>query len=333
MNIVEREAPTLDRTQRHVGERARPQCADLVLQAQHLGRARCCGADGLRERHAQVQELAQAGRQVEHRPVDAQLVDVRRDHIGAIARAHQRLGDLERERAGAMADVHDHARVPGAPGGLQDGAALVDLAHGLAGEAVGQDVARPHVGQHIRQRRRADADMHPRPAQRLDPAVAQRVAVDPYLDAQDHVAVQIDQLAAQVDVAVVEVGQLAGRSGQADRRDVQQRVDARLGRLDDILAEARPVIRARRADVQPGRHAAARGHRVGVDAPECRAVVDVGMHIDQPRRHILAAGVDHPERRLGRDVAVERGDAVALDRHIQPAASTAARVDHLAAFD
>ena len=62
-------------------------------------------------------------------------------------------------------------------------------------------------------------------------------------------------------------------------------------------------------------------------------MIDVRVQIDQPRRDILAAGIDHARCRLGRDITIDCGDAIALDRHIQPAILPAARIDDLAAFD
>ena len=88
-----------------------------------------------------------------------------------------------------------------------------------------------------------------------------------------------------------------------------------------------------RAHVEPGRHAAARRDRVGSDAIEAAAVVDVRMQIDQPGRYVLAAGVHDAKGRLGRDVGIDRGDAVALNRYVQAAALPAAGVDHFAALD
>ena len=93
----------------------------------------------------------------------------------------------------------------------------------------------------------------------------------------------------------------------------------------------RKLYRAGRAYVEPGCHAAAGRDRVGADAVEAAAVIDVGMEIDKPGRYVLAAGVHDAKGRLGRDVRVDRGDAVALDRHIQTAAVPAAGINNFAA--
>ena len=59
----------------------------------------------------------------------------------------------------------------------------------------------------------------------------------------------------------------------------------------------------------------------------------MGMQIDKPRRHVLAARVDDAKGRLRRDIRLDRGDAVALNRNIQTTAVPAAGVNHFATFD
>ena len=81
-------------------------------RAPAAGRA-VAALDHLAQRHAELEELAQGRRQVERRAVDAELVEVGRDHVRLPAGRHHRLGGLERERAGAVADVHHDPRVPG----------------------------------------------------------------------------------------------------------------------------------------------------------------------------------------------------------------------------
>ena len=54
--------------------------------------------------------------------------------------------------------------------------------------------------------------------------------------------------------------------------------------------------RAGRAGVVPGRHAGARGDRVGVDAPVGQLVEDVRVQVDEARRDDLPGRVDHARR-------------------------------------
>ena len=55
----------------------------------------------------------------------------------------------------------------------------------------------------------------------------------------------------------------------------------------------------------------------------------VRVQVDQAGRHDLPGRVDHAKRRLRRNVAVDRGDPVALDRDVQPALVPAAGIDDL----
>ena len=100
----------------------------------------------------------------------------------------------------------------------------------------------------------------------------------------------------QIEVAVVEVGELPGRRDQPDRGEIQEREDARPARLGDEAAKSGPGVGAGRADVEPGRHAGARRNRIGLDAPVGRTPVDVGVQVDQPGGHDRTGGVDHLAR-------------------------------------
>ena len=62
--------------------------------------------------------------------------------------------------------------------------------------------------------------------------------VDTDLDAQQNVAVQVYDLAAEVDIAVAGVGQLPRLRGQTDRRDIEQGIDAGPRLFDYELPEA-----------------------------------------------------------------------------------------------
>ena len=124
----------------------------------------------------------------------------------------------------------------------------------------------------------------------------------------------------------------SGGGGQTDGGDIEQAVETSRGGLGDPFPEAQHIERARGPHIQPGGHTAARGHRVGVDAPEGDVVIDVGVQVDQAGGDDLAAGVHHPGRALGGDVGFDGGHPVAPDAHIQSSA-LAAGVDDFAAFD
>ena len=123
--------------------------------------------------------LLQRRREVERRPVDAELMEVGRDHVGPPPVAHHRLGGLERERAGAVADVEDDARLPRAPGDVEQPAVVVDDLHRVAGEAVRQHVARLQERQHLLERGRAERRCASSAAARTRRPPASRAAAAP----------------------------------------------------------------------------------------------------------------------------------------------------------
>ena len=166
-----------------------------------------------------------------------------------------------------------------------------------------------------------------------DADAAGGVLVDARLDAQDQVAVGIDDRLRQIEIAIVEVGELPGRRDQPDRGEVQEREDARPARLGDEAAEPGPGIGSGRADVEPGRHPGARRDRIGLDAPVGRAPVDVGVQIDQPGRHDPARGVDHLARGGAVEIRRDLDDAAVPDRDVERALQPRPWVDDLTTHD
>ena len=224
----------------------------------------------------------------------------------------------------------------GQHGGVVDDSVLV------AGEAVGEDVARPQVLGDLGQQRRSLADVDherqvdvvgqlARQLQRADAGAAGGVLVDARLDAEDDVAVLVDHLRRERHVAIVEIRQLPGRPDQANRGDVEQRKGANLVGLDHVAAEAGEVVGAGAADVEPGGDAGAGGDRIGVDAPVGRAPVDVGVEIDQARRDVLTAGVMHLRGCRLVDAGFDGGDLSILDGDVELARIPGTRIDHFAA--
>src|SRR5207248_644724 len=145
-----------------------------------------------------------------------------------------------------------------------------------------------------------------------EPVGAGGLAVHAHLHAQHQVRVGAPEALEKVHVQVGEIVELVGVVDQADGGDVHESEDAGLARADDELAEAGQGVGAAGAPVHPGRDAAAAGERVGADAPEGHAPIDVGVQVDQAGDDVVAGGVDHPVGRFGRDVGLDRGDAVAL---------------------
>src|SRR5581483_1893429 len=110
-DVVEGEAAFAQPEERDVGRAADPQRAELGTVHRPRG-ARGGALHDVVEAHPERQELGHRGGQVEHRPLDAHLVDVARDHVGRHPVGEHRLGGVERERACAVADVHHQAALP-----------------------------------------------------------------------------------------------------------------------------------------------------------------------------------------------------------------------------
>ena len=119
MDVLEREVTLKKPEQCDVGARPGPKRPHLALQADARRRTGRCRLDDLAQRHSEVDELAERRRQVERGAVDAELVQVGRDHVGLASGGHDRLRGLEGERPRTVADVHHDARLPGALGHLQ----------------------------------------------------------------------------------------------------------------------------------------------------------------------------------------------------------------------
>ena len=118
-----------------------------------------------------------------------------------------------------MPNVHHHAHIPRPFRHIQQLAVLVNLPHRLAGEAVGEDIARAQEFQHITQFGRSFADMyHHRQftllggeqptAEPLDASPAGCIQINAHLDPQNEVPVDVDQLATEIDIHVIQIRQL-----------------------------------------------------------------------------------------------------------------------------
>jgi hypothetical protein len=171
-------------------------------------------------------------------------------------------------------------------------AVYAEQAHVAAGAAVGEDVAGAEVVGDFVEGRRAEAyvdhegeldavGQFPGPHEGADAGAAGGVAVDAGFDAEDDVRVAGDDLGGEVDVAVVEVGELPGGGDEADRGEVEEGEDADAAALGDPAAEGGEGVGAGAADVEPGGDAGAGGDGVGLDAPVGGAPVDVGVEVDQ----------------------------------------------------
>ena len=172
-----------------------------------------------------------------------------------------------------MPDIEDDPAIERLTRGIQRRPRIVDELHRAAGAAVGNDVTGPQQGQHVADLRRRVRDVHHERqlmlAGRLERAVQGQQAGGPHgrarhpdLDADHEVEVSGQRAAQQIWVEVARLGELEFWCDQADRRDIDEGLDARPGALDHLPPEAAERQGAGRAGVHPGGDAAVVGNQV-----------------------------------------------------------------------
>ena len=259
MDVLEREVTLKKPEQCDVGARPGLKRPHLALQAEHGGRTGRCRLDDLAQRHSEVDELAEGRRQVERGPVDAELVQVGRDHVGLASGGHDRLRGLEGERPRTVADVHHDARLQ-ARSAASSSRPLsstifivwpvkqcVSTSFGFKKGRTSSIYGGPNGDVH-HERQLAFVGRTPGTPERLERIACEGDEVpDPHLDAEHEIAVALDEPTEQIDVQIVDVGALVVVADEADARDVEERRDSDLRRADDELAEPRQRHRAGRA--------------------------------------------------------------------------------------
>ena len=269
-----------------------------------------------------VEQLAHGVQHVVARPLDGDHMHVRRDEVGLEAVAQRRLGGVVAEGAHAVRDVEQHAALARLPHRVEHLAVRADRRVRLGAVAVGEDVARPQHVDHVRIARRRMADMgHQRQAdglgrlerqfQRAQAQVAGDDAADADLHPDDAVAIGLDLFDAAMHRQHRAQRRLADRhvlveAEDAGERDVEEGEDP-VGRVDHhIVAEAVIVAGAGAARIDQRRAGRAAGDEAGVDAERGRLVVDMGVDVDEPRRHDRAATRRAPCGRRRRSPAPPR---------------------------
>ena len=279
--------------------------------------------DHLGQRHAEGEELRHRAEEVPGRPLDAERVDVRRDRVGPEPRRHHLARRVPGERPHPVAHVEQHASLPRRDHRLLDAAISMHRRVREGAEAMGQHVARPQPLHHrlVGRRRLVDMAHHVEPhavghverhVERRDPRRSARVPPDPHLDPDDDVAVRLGhrrRLPRRHEPHVVAFADHDRLREAEDAREGDVEVDEhpRLRPVDHMRAEAREVPRPRAARVDGRRDRALPRIGVGLDAQRRAAPVDMGMQVDEPRRHDRALDVPHlaPREPLpnGRDLA------------------------------
>ena len=106
--VLERHRPLLDRQQRHVRRRPRAERAQRPVVPDHLGGGARRHGHHLVQGEAEVQELRHGRGQVEHGTLEVVDVEVAGDRPRPEALGQRPAGDLEAERALAVAHVEQH---------------------------------------------------------------------------------------------------------------------------------------------------------------------------------------------------------------------------------
>ena len=173
-----------------------------------------------------------------------------------------------------------------------------------------------------------------RPAQRFEVGLQPfAVAADPHLDAQDPVAVLLDDPDGGLRIDNPGIEEQLVRDHQTDRRDVEQGEDAGLRALDHVLPEARERGGAGRSAVDNRGHPTGHPDEIGVHRDGDAAVVDVPVQVDQAGRYDTAPGVEHLSRPLARNGWLQRLDSAARDRDIADGGQPLRRIDDPPAGD
>ncbi len=128
--------------------------------------------------------------------------------------------------------------------------------------------------------------------------------------------ITVDENAIDPGEGEVEIGEDADRRG-----------------LDDVMAEAMEIAGPSAAGIDAGGDAAAPRHLGRIDAERGSAPIDMGVQIDQPRRHDEARDVAHLGSRPRREIGADRGDAAVREGNVGDLVDPLARIDDAAAFE
>ena len=173
-----------------------------------------------------------------------------------------------------------------------------------------------------------------REVQRRDRVRAGQLLAQADLDADDAVAVAAHAVGRPIGDEVAQVVELAEERVDLPRRaDVDEGEDPADERVDDVLAEPRIRVRARRARVDDRRRASSEVARAGPDREVGDAPVDVDVEVDEARDDVAVGRVDRIGRVTEPDVRLDGRDAPAGDRDVAPVVHPARRVDDRAAMD
>ena len=173
-----------------------------------------------------------------------------------------------------------------------------------------------------------------RALQRLEAMLGDDVLRHPHLDAEQEIRIFRQRHRAGFHLRVVDIVEFGDReAGQPVVGDVDEGVNPRPRLRHDVTAQRREIVDAGVAR----RHHRGGGLRlhqfVGGNADRRAVGIDVGMQIDQSRRHELARCVDGLGGARRRDLVLDRLDHAPANADVALAAQRLAGVEHVAALD
>ncbi|GMO90059.1 hypothetical protein BwSH17_77590 [Bradyrhizobium ottawaense] len=172
-----------------------------------------------------------------------------------------------------------------------------------------------------------------RNVERHHPRRARGMQADAHLDADDDIAVGIGHLGRLDRIHQPQFLALADHdpvreAEDAGMRHVQISKDADLARLDHMLAEAGEIAGSGAASVDRRGDAGEAAELLGIDAERGAAPIDMGVEIDQPRRHDELRDVAHLGARVGLEGAADRRHLAAGKGDIGHGIELLGGVDH-----
>ena len=170
--------------------------------------------------------------------------------------------------------------------------------------------------------------------QRLEAVLEDDVLGHPDFHADQEIRIFGETHRAGFDLRIVDVVEFGDRErGEAVVGDVQEGVHPRPRLCDDEPAQRGEIVHARIARRDDGGRALELHQFVGGNADSRAVRIDVGMQVDQSRRHQLAPGIEHAQRPRRGDVGLDRLDHAEADADVALAAQRLARIEHVAALD
>jgi hypothetical protein len=170
--------------------------------------------------------------------------------------------------------------------------------------------------------------------ERLQTVLGDHILGHAHLRAEHHIAVLRNRPRRDIGLRKVDVVELSNREArEPDVGYVHEGIDTRARLRRDVAAERSKVVGTGIPRRHAGGRALIRDQLVGRNADGRAIGIDVRVEVDEPRRHELAAGVEHALRALRRDICFERLDHTEADTNVTPSAQALAGIEDVATLD